>query len=237
MINDLRGLNSQFLRALFLESFATLGLLNVGYVYPHSLWPDLSDSWGIDDLGFCGRYDGLLYVRLNRLGAYALEYADDYELRSVAGPKPFQFLANLDIHVTADDLNPADHAYLELMAVRRREGVWVLDPERILSHVEAGGTLAELQQFLEANAADGLPGSVRDFLGALAHRVRTFRRAREAVLLEWEDQPLARYLAANAATRPFCCHAGDNRLVVPRDQMAAFRRALKKLGFVVPAGT
>jgi hypothetical protein len=44
VIYDMSGLNSQYMRALWFESFATLGLLDVGYVYPHSLWPDLGDA-------------------------------------------------------------------------------------------------------------------------------------------------------------------------------------------------
>lgn len=236
VIYDMGGLNSQFLRALFLESFAVLGLLDVGYVYPHSLWPDLGDSWGIDDMSFCGRYDGLLYVRVNPLGAYALGYADRYEGRVDPGPKLFQLLPNLEIHLATDVLNPADRAGLELMAAPQNERVWVLDAERIFSHVETGGALAELQQFLEANAADGLPDSVRDFLGSLERRIGTYRGAREAVLLEWENEGLARHIADDAAAGAFCYHAGGNRLVVPRDHLAAFRRALKKLGFVAPPG-
>ncbi|MDO8542725.1 MAG: hypothetical protein Q7S40_19970 [Opitutaceae bacterium] len=236
VINDMAGLNSQFLRALFLESFATLGLLDVGYVYPQSLWPDLGDAWGIEDMSFCGRYDGLLFVRVNPLGAYALGYSDGYELRADPGPKLLRVLPELEIHLATDVLNPADRACLELMAVCRYDGVWVLDAERILSHVEAGGALAELQQFLEANAADGLPESVCDFLASLERRIRAFRRAREAVLLEWEDEGLARHIAADATTSPLCSHAGGNRLVVSKDQLNAFRRALKQLGFVMPAG-
>lgn len=60
-ISDTGALNAQFLRALFLESLATLGLLDVACVYPHDLWPEFSRHWGIDDSCFCGRYDGLVF--------------------------------------------------------------------------------------------------------------------------------------------------------------------------------
>lgn len=69
-------LNHQYMRAFLFESLATLGLIDFAYTYPHSLWPELGDSWGIDELSFCGRYDGLLYVRLNALGAYCLGMAN-----------------------------------------------------------------------------------------------------------------------------------------------------------------
>lgn len=235
-IHDMVGLNSQFLRALFLESFATLGLMDVGYVYPQSLWPDLSDSWGIDSMSFCGRYDGLLYVRINQLGAYALGYADGYEFRPDAGPKLFEVRPNFEIHVATDALNPADRAGLELMAVPQNERVWILDAERILAHVETGGALAELRQILESNTDSALPETVVSFLGSLDRRIKAFRRAREAVLLEWEDEPLARHLAGDPTTNALCFHAGGNRLVVPKDRLSDFGRALKKLGFVMPVG-
>ncbi len=154
VIYDQDALNSQFLRALFMESFATLGWLDIGYVYPHSLWPDFSGAWGIDEMSFCGRYDGLLYVRLNPLGAYALGYADSYEFRPETGPKLFHVSPNLEIDLTTEVLNPGDRALLELMAVSQNERLWVLDAERILTHVESGGALAELLQFLEANTAN-----------------------------------------------------------------------------------
>jgi hypothetical protein len=79
-ISDTGELNRQFLRALAMESLATLGIVDIAYVYPHSLWPEFGGSWGVDDLSFCGRYDGLLYLRLNPLGAYALGLTDRYEL-------------------------------------------------------------------------------------------------------------------------------------------------------------
>jgi hypothetical protein len=71
---------------------------------------------------------------------------------------------------------------------------------------------------------------------ALNRRIGAFRRSREAVLLEWEDENLARHLANEATTGALCHHAGDNRLVVAKSDLAAFRRALKPLGFVLPAG-
>ena len=118
-ICDNGGLNSQFLRAVCMESLATLGVLDVAYIYPHRLWPDLKDSLG-GDLPFCGRYDGLLYVRLNPLGAYALGCAESYEYRPEAGAKLFRLLPNLEVVLANGPLNPADRANLELLAAPKR---------------------------------------------------------------------------------------------------------------------
>lgn len=72
-LTDDTGVDREYLQVLLLESLGTLGLVDVAYVFPHYLWPDFRSEWGTDDDSFIGRYDGLLYVRLNRLGAYSLQ--------------------------------------------------------------------------------------------------------------------------------------------------------------------
>jgi hypothetical protein len=151
-ITDNTGLGRQFLRAFCLESLATLGVLDAAFVYPHRIWPDLKDSLG-GDLPFCSRYDGLLYVRLNPLGAYALGVTEHYELHAETRPKLFRVLPNLDLVLSAGLLNPADRATLELLAAPKSDMVWTLDSERMLTHVETGGRFQELRDFLAANAA------------------------------------------------------------------------------------
>jgi hypothetical protein len=226
------------MRAVFFESLATLGLLDVAYTYPHFIWPELHDSWGIDEMGFCGRYDGLAFVRLNALGAYALGLTDSYEpsTQVAPGPKPLRILPGLEIEVVEALLNPADRAGLEMMASLHAERRWVFDPNRILAHLETGGSMTELQKFLSASVEGGMPDAVREYLDAMDKRFRAFRRSRPAVLLEWENEELARHIAGAQETAALCSYVGDNRLVVLEDQLTAFRRALRRIGFVVPTG-
>ena len=232
-ICDNSGLNSQFLRAVCLESLATLGVLDVAYIYPHRLWPDLKDSLP-GDLHFCGRYDGLLYVRLNPLGAYALGCAESYEHHPEVGAKLFRVLPNLEVVLTNGPLNPADRANLELLATPKGELVWALDAERMLTHVETGGTFKELRAFLEQNAAESLPPNVHIFLQGLESKTGACKTLRQAVLLEWTDEALARLIATSAGMNKLCYHAGGTRLVVPGENLAAFSRAVKRLGYVLP---
>jgi hypothetical protein len=232
-ITDHGGLNSQFLRAVCMESLATLGLLDVAYIYPHRLWPDLKDSLG-GDLPFCGRYDGLLYVRLNLLGAYALGCAESYQINLEDKAKLFRVLPNMDLILSDAALNPADRASLELLASPTSDLVWRLDAGRMLTHVETGGTFKELRAFLNNNAAESLPANVQVFLQELEHKISACRALREAVLLEWADEALARLIATSAGMSKLCYHAGGNRLVVPKESLAAFGRAVKELGYCLP---
>lgn len=232
-IYDHGGLNSQFLRAVCMESLAPLGLLDAAYIYPHGLWNDLKDSL-CGELPFCGRYDGLLYVRLNLLGAYILGCAESYEIHIEGQTKLFRVLPNLDLVLSDAALNAADRASLELLASPISNLVWRLDAGRMLTHVETGGTFKELRAFLNNNAAENLPANVHVFLQELEHKISACRALREAVLLEWADEALARLIATSAGMSKLCHHAGGNRLVVPKESLAAFGRAVKELGYCLP---
>lgn len=232
-ITDNTGLGRQFLRAMCLESLATLGVLDVAYTFPHKIWPDLHDSLN-GDLPFCGRYDGLLHVRLTPLGAYGLEVSDRYEVAVDDRPRPFRVLPNHDVVFLHGPPDAAERATLELLATRDSDRVWKLDAFRMLSHLEAGGGLGELREFLESNAEGGLPPVVIEFLDQLAARAAACRGHRDAVLIEWADEALAQTLPTSAGMRGLCHHAGGNRLVVPAAKLGAFRSALKRLGYVLP---
>lgn len=232
-IGDVGGLNSQFLRAVCMESLATLGVLDVAYIYPHHLWPDLKGFLN-GDLPFCGRYDGLLYVRLNPLGAYVLGCTEKYECRLEERAKLFRVLPNLDVELETSSLNPADRAILELLATPKSDIVWALDTDRMLTHVETGGTLKELRAFLETNATQSLPDNVVALLQELENQAEACQKLREAVLVEWSHESLAQFIATSNGMSKLCSYAGENRLVVPKESLAAFRRAAKKLGYVLP---
>ncbi len=106
----------------------------------------------------------------------------------------------------------------------------------MLTHVESGGNLEELKRFLLDHHATGqLPETATVFLADLEQKLGACRAARPAVLLEWADPALSHLLATSPGTNKLCHHAGENRLVVAKDDLAAFRRAAKKLGYVVPA--
>jgi hypothetical protein len=235
-IGDTDELNRQFLRVLAMESLATLGVVDIAYVHPHNLWPEFGGHWGVDELSFCGRYDGLLYVRLNPLGAYALSLTDAYELRLEAKPKLFHVLPNLELVLMNGPLNPADRATLELVAAPKADLVWTLDSERMLTHVETGGTFRELRDFLEGNAAEALPDNVIVFLGELEDKLGACRTRRDGVLLEWADPALALLIATSTGMNKLCFHAGGNWVAVPKANLNAFSRSLKKLGYVLPRG-
>jgi hypothetical protein len=233
-IYDSDGLDQQYMRAVLMESLGTLGIVDLAYVYPHWLWPELGGSGEVDDLHFCGRYDGLLYVRLNELGAYCLGKKKTY-----TAPAPealFKLLPNLDIAVVAADISPAEESMLDLYAKRKTERVWRLDRGRILNHLESGGTMKEVTQFLEAQADGDMPATVSSFLADIDLKASAVRGIEDAVIVQFADATTAALVAHDSAARKLCVRAGETGVAVPKRRERAFRAALKKLGFVIPHG-
>jgi hypothetical protein len=228
------SLSRQYMRAFLMESLATLGLVDIAYVYPHSLWPDFGECWGVDSHSFCGRYDGLMYVRLNRLGAYCLELTDSYEPPVSPSAGAFRILSNREVaFLGAGPVPMGERHVLELFAAPKSDVVWELDAPRILDHLESGGSLDDLVRFLESNCAGPIPDTVRAMLADLERGASAAVRTEDALLIEFRDDVTAALIAHDTQTRKSCVLAG-RRLVVLKKNLRAFRTALKKLGMVVP---
>ncbi len=233
-LTDPEDINRQYFRALVFETLATLGLVDVAYVYPHDLWPELSGHWGTDDLDFCSRYDGLLYARLNNLGAFCLGVTEHFEPPAAPRRNLFTVLANHDLAVGGGEpLTAADRSMLERCARQHGDRVWRLEAARILDYLEAGGLLGDLRGFLTENAANNIPAPVNIFLDDLEKRTHAVVGSQASLLIEFADGPTAATVAHDSQAGKHCYLAGERFVVVPEKNERAFRTALKKLGFVL----
>ena len=79
-------LRQRYTFCVMLEYAATLGMLDVACVPPAGNRQEYGALWGTDELPFLSRYDGLVYFRVNRLGAYALGCASEYTPPAVKAP-------------------------------------------------------------------------------------------------------------------------------------------------------
>ena len=228
-------LNRQYLRALLFESLATLGLIDIAYTYPHWLWPEMGGSWGAEEMEFCGRYDGLLYARLNPLGAFCLGDSDSYEPPAVPRRNLLKVLPNREVAVTsADEFSAADCSMLDMFAKRKSDHVWRLDSQRILGHVENGGSIDDLVEFLSKNSDDDVPHTVHVYFKELADKAGALVGAEEAMLIQMRDDTTAALVAHDVRAGKLCLVAGDRHLVVRKKNERAFRSAVKRLGYVLP---
>ncbi len=220
--------------AFLFEYAATLGLIDVAYVSPEGARNDFRDCWGTDDLSCLSRYDGLLYLRLNALGAWCLGVAEHYEPEAVPVEAVLKVLPNREIVASDRPLGPADVLFLERFAERTSEAVWQLRAEKIVDAVEKGLSVGELQEFLAARSAEPLPQTVTVFLDDLATKMGQLEDAGTARLIACADAHVAQLLAHDRKLRALCQLAGERHLVFRAADETAVRRALRELGYVLP---
>ncbi len=227
-------LEARYSLCLLFEYAATLGLIDIAYISPHGAREDYGELWGTDDMVFISRYDGLLYFRLNPLGTYCLGLESKYAPAPLETKPVLKVLPNLEIVVTGNSLNPADTFLLDSYAKKISDAVWKLEQNRLLSALEAGSKISNLQEFLEARSGQKLPKTVAQLLTDINYRSCRLQDKGTARLIECAEATLAILIANDARTKPYCLLAGDRYLIIPVESETRFRSALRKLGYSFP---
>ncbi|WP_410669597.1 hypothetical protein [Amycolatopsis sp. cmx-4-68] len=161
-------LEGRYTLAVLFEYAATLGLIDVDFVHPAGARDDFRDNWGGEDLDALSRYDGLLAIRLNALGAYVLGLADTYEPPVPEG-RPLKVLPNLDVVATVP-LPPADRLTLSAFAEQTADHVWAVSATSLLSGVDSGRDLGEFTRFLGERTEHELPGTLTTLVSDVRRR-------------------------------------------------------------------
>jgi hypothetical protein len=227
-------LQGRYILAVLFEYAATLGLVDVSYIVPQKARNDFRERWGTDDMTCLSRYDGLLYARINPLGAWCMDLAESYEPQAFPAGNVIGVLPNLDVVAKHPPLTMSDRLLLERFAEQTSDAVWRLTAERILGVLEQGGTLDELEGFLSARSGTALPHTVEVLLCDLKKRAGQLRDLGQARLIECADGALAMLLANDPQLRHKCQQAGERWLVFRAEDETAVRRALRRLGHVLP---
>lgn len=226
-------LQGRFVLAFLFEYAATLGAIDVAYVPPQGVRHDFQSRWGADDLSCLSRYDGLLRLRVNPLGAWLLGSAAEYRPAPPTRVESLRVLANLDV-VAAGPLPAADRLTLERFADPASDGVWKLSAGRVLRAVEEGRTVDELADFLATRAVGELPAAAAAFLADVRAKAGRLADAGLARLIACADEFVAAELAADRRLAGKCLRAGDRYLVIRLADLPAAREAARRLGYVWP---
>jgi hypothetical protein len=228
-------LQGRYILVYLFEYLATLGLIDVAYVLPYGMRGDYRGLWGTDDLSFFSRYDGLLYFRLNPLGAWCLDLCDEY--RPVESSEAPLLTVSEDLQIRLVRVaEPGELLLLDRYAERTAEQTWMLTAESVLGAMEQGQDLGVFRDFLEHGADQPLGSEAADFFAEIQNRKAALRDGGSARLLHCSDAGLVRLLTSDPATRDHCLQAGAKLLVVPEKGEKDFREGLRKLGYVFPAG-
>jgi hypothetical protein len=227
-------LEGRYTLAVLFEYAGTLGLLDLDYVHPSGAREDFQENWGGDDLDALNRYDGLQAIRLTALGRYALGLNDTYQPpASEAETQPLKVLPTLDV-VAIGILSAGDQLLLSAYAEHTADRVWTISAASLLAAINTGRDLKDLATFLAHRTEHELPGSLRTLINDVTRRATQLTDLGHARVIECADPALATLITRNRALRNLCHPLGDRHLAVPLDQEPKFRKALLKLGYVLP---
>jgi hypothetical protein len=211
--------------------------LDVAYISPVAARNDFTERWGTDEMSALSRYDGLMFVRINPLGAWCLGLASEYVPEVIQVERIVKVLPNRDVVAADKPLVPADVLVLERFAERTSEAVWRLDAGKILEAVEQGQTVGELKEFLTARSHEPLPQTVEVFLDDLQDKTGQLEDLGAARLIGCKDAIVAHTLVSDRRLGKLCQLAGDRHLVFRSADEPAVRKALRALGYVLPPGS
>lgn len=228
-----RLLDERYLLCFLLEYASTLGILDVAFVPPGGARDNFHDVWGTDELSYLSRYDGLLYARVTALGAWCLGVESSYTPAPIETSGVLRVLPNYEVAIVADQPSAADRLALETYAIPVSDRVWRLEADRLRLALEAGRSMDEIREFLVARSITPLPDTVCRLLDDVESRATCIKDVAPARLLECRDHALAVLVAHDSRTRPHCYLAGERHLAVPAASEAAFRRALRGLGYIL----
>jgi hypothetical protein len=231
-------LEGRYTLAVLFEYAAALGLIDIEYTDPAGARTDYHHNWGADDLDYLSRYDGLLAIRVNPLGAYALGLTSDYQppLDTASPERTLKVLPTLDI-VAIGETTTADRLVLDAHAVHTSDRVWTVRTETLLAAVDSGRQLSQFVTFLTDRATHDLPATLIVLVDDVNTRATKIRDHGLVRLIECADAPLATLIARDPKIRSLCSLVGDHHLAVPLEHEEKFRRTVRTLGHIVTAAT
>ena len=224
-----------YFRQLIGESLTTLGLLDIGYTYPHYLMPELNLCWGIDDEIFITKYDGIKYIQLNALGLFCLGRNNVYEPPETEQRSLFKLLPNMEIVVTdIVAFSTADSAMLERFAKSISDNVWKLDRKTILTALEAGDKSEDILNILKNGSDTDIPETMQQLIAEVSIRASAASSKQKAVIITFIDKETAILIEHDtAASKAVLCRNGAS-LVIYENKIKSFQTALRKLGILMP---
>jgi hypothetical protein len=108
-----------------------------------------------------------------------------------------------------------------------------LDHAKLLAAIEEGRPIDEVREFLTARSRLAIPDTVTRLFDDVAERCTKIQDHGLARIVECADPALAALIANDSRTRKHCMLAGERHLVVPASSEAAFKRALREVGYLV----
>lgn len=223
------------MKALIMEYAATLGIVDIGYAPPDEVACNYGHLWGTDDLEYLSRYDGLLFFRVNDLGAYVLGQIKKYVPSPPQIHRYLNVLPNFDIVVTdIAGLSPADKLFLDAVAKRKGDRLWKVSRQTIAGALEKGEDIDRIRSFLSDRTKNDIPQTVEVLLQESQQKIACFSFTGRACLLECGDPEIITLISLDAKLKQCAIVACNSFVVLFPGKEETFFKRMRVLGYAVP---
>lgn len=221
--------NGLYINTVLMEYLAAIGAVDI--IYTHPEWQTFpGDAYIYDDDSY-SRYDGLLYFRINPLGAYLFGQADGYESSQPAERALFSVAADGSITLLgAGGLNAAQQAQLGQCTDVVGTG-YQLSVSKLLAVLESSADLEIQRSFLQQYNRGPLPAEVVALLDKIEADSKALRIASKSLTIQVRSAELATQVLADPKAGKIARQLDDRTLIIPASRETAFRNALREMGF------
>lgn len=219
-----------YAKTFLLEYAATLGLIDVALVHPRETQSTYEKILGAGFGQFMSRYDGLVYFRLNELGAYCLDKTATYQPSVQRVPK-LSVRPSLRIALVDGVLSVSDRLILDAFAEYIADGVWDLSREKSIAACEDGREIESLRALLTRLDDQELPDQVTSYINQVSKRAGALKAEGDALVFSCETAEIASEICEHALMKNLCRLLGDKDIVVMRSKEEKFRKNLRIIGY------
>lgn len=229
--HDWNIVQRRYLHAFLFEYAATLGLIDIAYVDPDAGIGEYDNLWGVDDLSYLSRYDGLMYFRINAMGAYCLGLVKQYVASEVSPNVRLSVMHKGQITPVAGTPSAEEILLLDTWCIKVEENSWQLDKAKIMAALERGMKITELSDFLRQREEQPLPESVEALMNQCAKNIGALKSIKPALLIECIDRDIATSIAEHREAKKLCLLAGERHLVVRSEHEERLRELIRVIGY------
>ncbi|MCI5221293.1 MAG: hypothetical protein D3924_01070 [Candidatus Electrothrix sp. AR4] len=224
-------LQFRYLLVYLFEYCATLGLVDLAYTSPRNARDDYRECWGADDLDRLSHYDGLHSIRVNALGAYAFGHSKIFEQKKVDA-QLYSFADNEIVLPENTTIAPGQELFLEKIAERTEKERWRLSRATLLTAINGGMALAEIQETLARESAEDFPSAMEQLFQEAEQRSTAFVNIGQTSLIACQPEFRQQILTRKKLNR-LCLPAGNKHVVILPGKEKMFREEIEAMGFII----
>lgn len=227
------SLTNVYTRCLMMEYFTTLGMIDIAYLDPNAASDEYFNNIGHFDLDYLSIYDGLQYLRLTQLGAHILGLTESYS-EAPSAETPILLLSKLRIQYLQPPTS-SERVFLINYADEVSGDTWQLSKDKLLSHIEHGGDLDELQAFINVRDEQPyLPVEIEILFKTLEKNKQAVKSEGRVLLLKCDSEATAKNIASAPQINKWCQRVGRDQLIIPENKESQFRSLIHELSYAMP---